>query len=89
MLLFFRKPFLASSCYDVQGPLSLSWAPSASVIRAAGGPEVSRRVDPVAKLQAATERNTQKAREEREEAEWQKAAAAKATQKEANAAAKA
>nr|XP_020173690.1 uncharacterized protein LOC109759280 [Aegilops tauschii subsp. strangulata] len=59
---------------------------SASLIGAVAGSTNTRRVDPCAELQAATQRNAQEAREE---AEWQRVEAAKAPREEADAAAKA
>nr|XP_020179584.1 translation initiation factor IF-2-like [Aegilops tauschii subsp. strangulata] len=69
-------------------PLSLERAASGSVIGAAEGSTNTHRVDPLADLQEAMERNAQEAREEREEAERQREAA-KSAQEEADAAAKA
>nr|XP_020149765.1 uncharacterized protein LOC109734989 [Aegilops tauschii subsp. strangulata] len=65
-------------------PLSCARAPSTSVIGAVDGSTGPRRVDPLADLQEATERNAREAWEERE-----KAKVAKAAQAEADAAAKA
>ena len=72
-----------------KAPLSLSRAPSASVIGAAGGPEDTRRMDPVAALREATEKNVQEAQQELDAAARAEAEAADATQVEANGAAKA
>ena len=67
---FFLLVFLPASRRRVFiGPRSLSRAPSASVIGAADGSVEHCLVDPRAELQAATERNTQEAHEEQEEAE--------------------
>ena len=66
--------------------MSLERAAAASVVGSPGGSgSTTRRVDPRADLQAATERNAREAREEREEreareAEALRAAAAKAAQ---------
>nr|XP_020153288.1 uncharacterized protein LOC109738605 [Aegilops tauschii subsp. strangulata] len=73
---------------DAGAPLSLERAPSASVIGAAGGSAEPRRVDPLANLQEAMERNEREAREEREAAAQEKVAAAKTAQAQADAAAK-
>ena len=64
--------------------LSLERIAAASVVGSAGGSANTRRVDPHADLQEATERNAREAREEREarEAEARKAAAAQAAQEE-------
>ena len=65
--------------------MSLERAAAASVVGSPGGSgSTTRRVDPRADLQAATERNAREAREEREarEAEALRAAAAKAAQEE-------
>ena len=63
----------------IRAPLSLERAAAASVIESPrGSGSTTRRVDPRAELQAATERNAREAREEQEarEAEARKAAAA-------------
>nr|XP_020176833.2 translation initiation factor IF-2-like [Aegilops tauschii subsp. strangulata] len=70
-------------------PLSLPRASSGSVIGAANGSAGPRRVDPLADLQEAMEKNAREAREEREAAAREKAEAAKAAQAEADAATKA
>nr|XP_020183568.1 uncharacterized protein LOC109769223 [Aegilops tauschii subsp. strangulata] len=70
-------------------PLSLSRAPSASVIGVADSSAEPRRVDPLAAHQAAMEKNTREVREEREAAAREKAEAAKAAQAKADAVAKA
>ena len=62
-----------------KGPLSLERTTAASIVGGAGGSSSSRRVDPCAELQAATERNEREAREERE-AEEQRVAATRAAQ---------
>ena len=70
------KPFLVLS---TRALLSLERTTAASIVGGAGGSASSRRVDPRAEIQAATERNTREAREE-QEAEDQRAASAKAAQ---------
>ena len=73
-------------CLDLsnRAPLSLERTVAASVVGSAGGSASTRRVDPRADLQEATERNAREARQEREarEAEALRAAAAKAAQEE-------
>nr|XP_020196215.1 translation initiation factor IF-2-like [Aegilops tauschii subsp. strangulata] len=70
-------------------PLSLSRAPSASIIGAAGGPEASRHVDPAAALQEVLEKNALEAQQEREAAARAEAEAADAARAKADATAKA
>ena len=62
-----------------RAPLSLERTTAASIVGGAGGSAGSRRVDSRAELQAATDRNTREAREERE-AEERRAAAAESAQ---------
>nr|XP_020168400.1 translation initiation factor IF-2-like [Aegilops tauschii subsp. strangulata] len=69
-------------------PLSLERSASASIIGGTEGSANTRRIDPLADLRDATEKNVREAREEQEEAERQREAA-KAVQEEADAAAKA
>ena len=69
----------------IRAPLSLERAAAGSVVESPGGSgSTTRRVDPHAALQEATERNVREVREEREarEAEARKAAAAQAAQEE-------
>nr|XP_020188432.1 uncharacterized protein LOC109774127 [Aegilops tauschii subsp. strangulata] len=70
-------------------PLSLSRAPSALVIGAAGGPEDARRMDPAAALREVTERNAREVELVRDAAARLEAEAADAARAKANAAAKA
>ena len=74
-----------SSFFLIRAPLSLERAAAGSVVESPGGSgSTTRRVDPRADLQEATERNTREARAEREarEAEARKAAAAQAAREE-------
>ena len=74
-----------SSSPMTRAPLSLERAAAGSVVESPrGSGSTTRRVDPRADLQEATERNAREAREEREarEAEARKAAAAQAAQEE-------
>nr|XP_020184513.1 uncharacterized abhydrolase domain-containing protein DDB_G0269086-like [Aegilops tauschii subsp. strangulata] len=79
------KPLLMVSA----APLSLSRAPSGSVIGAADGSTDTHRVDPLATLREASERNAREAQEERQAAARAKTEAAEAALMEAKAAAKA
>ena len=76
------------SCLN-RAPLSLERSTSASIIVGTEGSANTRLMDPHAELQATTERNVRVVREELEEVEQQKAAAAKAAQEESHAVAKA
>ena len=71
-----------------RAPLSLERSASASIIGGTEGSANTRRIDPLADLREATEKNAREAREEREEAERQREAA-KAAQEEADAMTKA
>nr|XP_045089508.1 uncharacterized protein LOC109746334 [Aegilops tauschii subsp. strangulata] len=70
-------------------PLSLERSTSASIIGGTEGSANAHRIDPLADLREATEKNAQEAREEKERVEKAKADAAKAAQEEADAVAKA
>ena len=70
---------MSSLRFANQAPLSLERTTAASIVGGAGGSTGSRRIDPRAERQAATERNAREAREERE-VEEQRAVAARAAQ---------
>ena len=76
---------LSSFSSTIRAPLSLERAAAGSVVESPrGSGSTTRRVDPRADLQEATERNAREAREEQEarEAEARKAAAAQAAREE-------
>ena len=76
------------SCVN-RAPLSLERSTSASIIGGMEGSSNTRRIDLLANLREATEKNAREAREEKERAEQAKADAAKAAQEEVDAMAKA